>query len=183
MNSRVFAVLITVAVLVGACSTSSAAPAWSYGPSNAAPTLASPAVTGPSAITSPSPTTDPTAAPSASAPAAALTGEIAVTMTDAMRFTPALITVKAAEKITFVVRNDGIIVHEFFVGTEPEQAQHAKEMAMGGMSHGHKSAVSVDPGKTGTLTMTFADAGDLLIGCHEPGHYAAGMKATLTVVD
>lgn len=184
MNSRVFAVLIPVAVLVGACSSSSAAPAWTGGPSNAAAALSSPiAVTGPSGVESLSPTADPTVAPSASAPAAALTAEVAVTMTDAMRFTPELITVRAAEPVTFVVRNDGVIVHEFFVGTEPEQVEHAKEMAMGGMSHGHDKAVSVEPGKTGSLTMTFTDAGTLLVGCHEPGHYAAGMKATLTVVD
>ena len=48
---------------------------------------------------------------------------------------------------------------------------------MGGMSHGHDNAVSVKPGKTGSLTMTFAEAGTLIVGCHEPGHYAAGMRA------
>lgn len=183
MNSRVFAVLIPVAVLVGACSTSSAAPAWTDGPSSAVAGPASPALIGPSAPALPSPTTDPMAAPSVSAPAADLAGDVAVTMTDAMRFTPDLLTVKAAEEVTFVVRNDGVIVHEFFVGTEPEQAEHAKEMAAGGMSHGHDNALSVEPGTTGSLTMTFADAGTLLVGCHEPGHYAAGMRATLTVVD
>ena len=51
------------------------------------------------------------------------------------------------------------------------------------MSHGHDNALSLKAGETGSLSMTFADAGSLLIGCHEPGHYDAGMKATLTVVD
>lgn len=183
MNSRVFAVLIPVAILIGACSSTAAAPTRTYGPSNAPAAPSSPiAVAGPSAAGSTSPTADPTEAPSSSAPAA-LAGEVPVTMTDAMRFTPELISVKAREPVTFIVTNAGVIVHEFFVGTEPEQAEHAKEMASGGMSHGHDNAVSVEPGETGSLTMTFADAGTCWSGCHEPGHYAAGMQATLTVVD
>jgi uncharacterized cupredoxin-like copper-binding protein len=54
---------------------------------------------------------------------------------------------------------------------------------MGDMAHGHDNAISVQPGKSRSLTMTFAEAGDILVGCHEPGHYDAGMKATLSVVD
>jgi uncharacterized cupredoxin-like copper-binding protein len=85
--------------------------------------------------------------------------------------------------VAFVVKNEGVIVHEFFVGTAAEQADHAAEMAMGGMSHGHDNALSLNAGETGSLRMTFPKAASLLIGCHEPGHYAAGMKATLKVVD
>lgn len=36
-------------------------------------------------------------------------------------------------------------------------------------------------GKEAALTRTFTEAGTLVIGCHQPGHYAAGMKATLTI--
>jgi uncharacterized cupredoxin-like copper-binding protein len=128
-------------------------------------------------------TAPPTPAPSAVPPIVALTGEVAVTMTDAMRFAPDPITVKAGVPITFMVKNAGLTVHEFVVGTESEQADHAAEMAMGDMGHGHDNAISVQPGKKGTLTMTFTKAGDILVGCHEPGHYDAGMKATLSVVD
>ena len=56
-------------------------------------------------------------------------------------------------------------------------------MAEGGMSHGHATSSASRPGETGSLSMTFAEARSLLIGCHEPGHYEAGMRATLTVVD
>src|SRR6186997_2071675 len=112
-----------------------------------------------------------------------LVGEVAVTMTDAMRFQPGVLTVKAGEPITFVVRNAGVVVHEFFVGSVAEQVDHAAEMADGGISHGHDNALSVAPGQTGSLTMTFATAGSLLVGCHEPGHYEAGMAGTLTIVE
>ena len=48
-----------------------------------------------------------------------------------MRFAPDPITVKAGEEVTFVVTNEGLIVHEFFVGTADEQVDHAAEMAAG----------------------------------------------------
>jgi uncharacterized cupredoxin-like copper-binding protein len=51
---------------------------------------------------------------------------------------------------------------------------------MGDMG-GDDPAVTVEPGKTEELTTRFDDAGTYEIGCHEPGHYAAGMKITITV--
>lgn len=41
----------------------------------------------------------------------------------------------------------------------------------------------MEPGKSGELRHTFDDAGPLVIGCHEPGHYAVGMRVTLTVAN
>ena len=53
---------------------------------------------------------------------------------------------------------------------------------MGGMHHeGADTAVTVNPGETKDLTTTFDRAGTVIIGCHQPGHYEAGMKATVTV--
>ncbi len=60
-----------------------------------------------------------------------------------MRFAPAPITVRAGKEVTFRVTNEGVIVHEFFVGTEEKQVDHAAEMAAGGMSHGHDNALSL----------------------------------------
>jgi uncharacterized cupredoxin-like copper-binding protein len=169
MHPRVLAILIPIALVLAACSGGAQAPTRTYTAGTSAAPLASP--------------TAPPVAPSAAPSAVPLSGEVKVVMSDAMRFAPDPITVKAGEEVTFVVTNDGVIVHEFFVGTEEEQLDHAAEMAAGGMSHGHDNALSLQPGETGSLTMTFAEAGSLLIGCHEPGHYDAGMKATLTVVD
>jgi uncharacterized cupredoxin-like copper-binding protein len=41
--------------------------------------------------------------------------------------------------------------------------------------------VSVAPGAEQDLTHTFDDAGEVLIGCHEVGHYEAGMVARVRV--
>lgn len=171
MHLRVLAALVPVALLVGACSGTAQAPTRTNTPSTSAAAVGSP--------TAPPPSVAPSVAPST----VRLSGEVNVVMSDAMRFAPDPITVRAGEEVTFVVRNDGVIVHEFFVGTEEEQIDHAAEMAAGGMSHGHDNALSLKAGETGTLTMTFAQTGSLLIGCHEPGHYEAGMQAILTVVD
>jgi uncharacterized cupredoxin-like copper-binding protein len=44
-----------------------------------------------------------------------------------------------------------------------------------------QNALTLDPGKQGELIYTFDGTGPLEIGCHQPGHYAAGMKIAVTV--
>jgi uncharacterized cupredoxin-like copper-binding protein len=51
---------------------------------------------------------------------------------------------------------------------------------MDGMHH-DASGTTVAPGQTVTLTHTFTEAGTTMIGCHEPGHYQAGMRLTVRV--
>ena len=53
---------------------------------------------------------------------------------------------------------------------------------MEGMNHGAGgAAVSVEPDRIMTLEYTFSAAGEVLIGCHQPGHRDAGMKAVVHV--
>lgn len=126
----------------------------------------------------PGATPDP-AVPSESASAAV---RVAVTLTDALRIEPAAITVPAGVPVTFVVTNIGAIPHEFVVGDEASQAEHETSMrGMGAMSHDEPGAIGVAPGETKELTMTFSEPGETLAGCHVPGHYPAGMRATITV--
>jgi uncharacterized cupredoxin-like copper-binding protein len=125
-------------------------------------------------------------APSAvtsSAPAAsAAAGRIEVTLTDALKIVPASMTVPAGVPVTFVVTNSGATDHEFYLGDEAAQAEHENEMAeMGGMSHDEPEGIAVKPGETKELTYTFAEAGQMLAGCHVVGHYGGGMKAEITV--
>lgn len=107
---------------------------------------------------------------------------VAVTMTDELRFEPNAFTFSAGETVRFEVTNAGAIQHEFFIGDADAQAEHEEEMVqMGGMAHDEPNGISVDPGDSQVLEHTFATAGTILIGCHEPGHYAGGMMATATV--
>jgi uncharacterized cupredoxin-like copper-binding protein len=109
---------------------------------------------------------------------------INVSMSDDMRYDPARYDVNAGETVTFEITNSGQARHEFFIGTAEEHEAHADEMREaehGDDAHANPSAVRLDGGKRGSLTYTFEESGDLLIGCHEPGHYEAGMVAPVTV--
>ena len=110
---------------------------------------------------------------------------IEVTMTDQLVFHPGEITVASGETVRFVVTNTGEAVHEFLIGDETAQAEFEAEMSNGQeMDHDATSGVSVDPGQTETFEYTFSDTDTaLLAGCHEPGHYDAGMVATITVTE
>jgi uncharacterized cupredoxin-like copper-binding protein len=98
-----------------------------------------------------------------------------------LRFEPPSFTVSIGETVGFVVHNAGQAVHEFYIGDEAAQMEHAEEMRMGAMMHDDPDGVTVQPGETETLEYTFTEAGQLLVGCHEPGHYAGGMVGTIDV--
>lgn len=117
------------------------------------------------------------------APAAA--ASIEIEMRD-IAFDRTELTVDAGTPISFVFTNTGKIAHDGFVGDEAAQVEHEQEMAsmgdMGGHSMHDDGAITVAPGATGEMTHTFDEPGTYEIGCHQPGHYAAGMKITVTVV-
>lgn len=115
--------------------------------------------------------------------AAAATRTVEIKMVD-IAFEPKTLSVKKGERIDFVFRNDGKIPHDAFVGDTAAQADHEKEMRQAEQSStamGETKGLTVDPGKTGQLSHTFDTPGSFEVGCHQPGHYAAGMKVTVTV--
>ena len=98
-------------------------------------------------------------------------------------YSPTSIPVHAGETVTFVFHNMGQAEHEAFIGDAAAQADHESKMesgATGGMGGMGGDEVKVEPGRTASLSHTFKPGETLLIGCHEPGHYAAGMKVALT---
>ena len=112
------------------------------------------------------------------------TRTIEVKALDTLKYEPASIDVRPGETVTFKVTNVSTVAHEFDIGDAAFQAKHEKEMrAMpAGMTMSDEAgAIDLQPGETKTLTWTFAKAGGVLYACHEPGHYAAGMKGDLKV--
>ncbi len=105
---------------------------------------------------------------------------IEVEMVD-IAFEPDAIDVDAGETVRFVFTNNGEAVHEAYVGDADEQDDHAGEMADMGMDHSDDDVVTVDPGESGELTYAFDEAGTTQIGCHQPGHYEAGMLIEVNV--
>lgn len=110
---------------------------------------------------------------------------IAVVTTDTLRFEPDDLTIARGETITFRVTNDGFAVHDFTLGDEAAQREHAAMMATLGADAAHMAdepnSILIPAGETKEITWTFTVAGEVQIGCHQPGHYEAGMRATITV--
>ncbi|HSK52547.1 MAG TPA: plastocyanin/azurin family copper-binding protein [Clostridia bacterium] len=162
-HSRLVFLVPVVLLVVTACSGGGASPSAATPPPAESPAV-SPASPGP---------TGGLASPDAT--------RIEVELQDTMRIVPDPIEVPAGVPVTFVVHNSGTVEHEFVIGDEEIQAEHEAEMAGGGMGHDEPNAILVDPGQTRELTWTFEAAGETLAGCHVPGHYPAGMKATIRV--
>jgi len=104
---------------------------------------------------------------------------------DDLHFQPDQVQAKVGETITFRLVNVAKIQHDFTLGDEKAQTAHEKEMrsmSSGSMDMSHDAnAVTAAAGETKEITWTFTKAGTTLYGCHEAGHYAAGMKGTITV--
>lgn len=110
------------------------------------------------------------------------TRTVEITSTDSMAFEPARLSVKSGEIVTFVVANAGQAAHEFTVGDAAMQQDHASALAHmpEGMAHELPNSIALAPGETKRLTWRFAGTGTLEYGCHEPGHYDAGMRGQIT---
>lgn len=93
-------------------------------------------------------------------------------------FTPETLSVQEGETIRFVFANRDTVFHEALFADEETQDRHGQHHAGG---HGEAARVEVSPGQSAELAYSFERAGSLLIGCHEPGHWEAGMKAVITV--
>jgi uncharacterized cupredoxin-like copper-binding protein len=95
------------------------------------------------------------------------------------RFSPSAVIVPAGRPITFVLRNDDPIDHEWIVGDADLHARHRT-----GTEPYHASRpteVSIDALQSGTTVVTFDKPGTYTFVCHLPGHEAYGMTGTVTV--
>lgn len=117
------------------------------------------------------------------------TRTVDITMTD-NAYMPTQIQVTKGETVTMRFRNNGSVKHEAILGDNTAQMRHHDEMTAptATVQHGEMRSedspgkTTVEPGMTGELTHTFSESGTILIGCHEPGHWEAGMKATVNIV-
>ena len=107
---------------------------------------------------------------------------IEVSMTDDMRFQPAMIDIKMGETIRFVIHNKGQLLHEMVIGTKAELDKHAALMEkFPNMAHDEPYMSHVDPGKSGEIVWLFNRAGDFDFACLIPGHYQSGMIGKIRV--
>ncbi len=127
---------------------------------------------------------------------------IEVTMSDRgnsmMGARPMMVTLRAdpgtvaSGQISFVVHNDGALVHELVIlplptdgpGTRPtgkeDKIDESQSLGEASKSCADGAGDGIAPGATGWVTVTLG-AGRYELVCNEPGHYAAGMFDVLTV--
>ena len=98
---------------------------------------------------------------------------VEISMVD-IAFKPDAVTVKAGTTVRFVFTNDGVLPHEAAFGDDATQQALESGKAK-------RDGPEVGPNKTKDYIKTFTTAGSLIIGCHVPGHYSAGMKVRVTV--
>lgn len=108
---------------------------------------------------------------------------IAVTASDAMRFTPSIIEVGEGETVKIVLRNTGKAQHELVLGTKKELDEHAALMQkFPGMEHDEPHMTHVAAGRSGSIVWTFNRPGEFDFACLVPGHYQAGMTGRIRVL-
>ena len=120
-----------------------------------------------------------------------------------MEFTPSTVKVTVGETVALRFTNRGTVRHEAVIGDQAAQDQAVSMMIQMGQvpstaptlatgpgrarsaaAHPGMSlpnVISLDPGQSGDITLTFGLVGPLLIQCHESGHLEKGMTATLLV--
>jgi copper-transporting P-type ATPase V len=96
-------------------------------------------------------------------------------------YQPAALNVKAGERLRLVFHNAGKVTHEAVIGNADFQSRHELASRQGGHILHESGVLTVSPGGTASVVYRFDQPGKVLIGCHELGHWAAGMRAIVTV--
>ena len=111
-----------------------------------------------------------------------VTRTIKIAMTDDMKFSPNVLTIKQGETIRFQVQNKGKMLHEMVIGTKKELDDHAAMMLKHpNMEHDEPYMAHVDAGQSADIVWLFNRAGDFEFACLIPGHYQAGMAGKIKV--
>jgi len=110
---------------------------------------------------------------------------VTVIMSDSdgtMRFIPDRLDVKRGEQVRFIIKNKGVLKHEFTLASVQDNDKHAELMKKyPDMEHDDPNAKSVDPDKSAEILWRFTKIGTFEFACLIPGHREAGMHGTLTV--
>ena len=99
-----------------------------------------------------------------------------------MMFVPDKVEVRKGEQIRFMLRNSGVLEHEFLLATTEENLKHAELMKkFPDMEHDEPNGKRLKPNGTSEIVWRFTKAGTFEFGCLIPGHREAGMLGTVIV--
>jgi uncharacterized cupredoxin-like copper-binding protein len=111
-----------------------------------------------------------------------VTQTVEVVMNDSMRFAPSNLSFREGDIVRFRIRNEGKLMHEFVIGTEESNREHAELMKrFPNMEHDEPYMAHVAPGDTRDLTWMFNRSGDFQFACIIAGHFDAGMVGSIVV--
>ena len=120
-------------------------------------------------------------------------------------YIPSKFSVKKNQTIKFIVYNNGEFVHEFNIATKEMHLKHQPEMMRmveneillanridkkkmkelskkdHSMSHSHSNSVLLEPNQSGEIIWKFSTDANLEVACNVPGHYEAGMIASINL--
>ena len=101
-----------------------------------------------------------------------------------MMFVPDRVEVRKGEQIRFILTNEGMVNHEFILGTRKEIDEHAIEMKKNpGMEHDDAHSKTLGMYGSDELVWHFTKAGRFAFACLIPGHLGKGMIGTVIVQD
>jgi uncharacterized cupredoxin-like copper-binding protein len=99
-----------------------------------------------------------------------------------MMFIPDKVEVRKGEQIRFMLRNSGLLEHEFLLATTEENLKHAELMKkFPDMEHDEPNGKRLKPNGASEIVWRFTKAGTFEYGCLIPGHREAGMTGTIIV--
>jgi uncharacterized cupredoxin-like copper-binding protein len=99
-----------------------------------------------------------------------------------MMFIPDKVKVRKGEQIRFMLRNSGLLEHEFLLATTEENLKHAELMKkFPDMEHDEPNGKRLKPNGANEIVWRFTKAGTFEYGCLIPGHREAGMTGTVIV--
>jgi uncharacterized cupredoxin-like copper-binding protein len=110
---------------------------------------------------------------------------VEILMTDEgakMGYAPDRLEVKRGEQVKFVLKNVGVVDHEFLIDTKQNNAKHKLEMEKNpDLEHEEPNGARLKPGTTREILWRFTKAGTFEFACLLPGHYELGMKGIVVI--
>ena len=99
-----------------------------------------------------------------------------------MMYIPNRLELRRGEQVRFILRNNGLLPHEFILATSEENIKHAEEMRKNpDMEHDDPNGKRIEPKRTAEILWKFTKAGQFEFGCLIPGHREAGMIGIVIV--
>jgi uncharacterized cupredoxin-like copper-binding protein len=99
-----------------------------------------------------------------------------------MYYAPERLEVKRGEQVKFVIKNEGLLAHEFILADTAANLKHAELMQKyPDMEHDDPNGKTLQPKARTEMLWRFSKRGEFEFACLIPGHREAGMTGKVIV--